>query len=192
MSLASKAVAVVVLGVVLASSATAQEAGEASLIGERVRARHCNASGKKSPDGRGPCFRTEGQVLAVTPDVLRIQQPKGTVRDVPRAEVQRLERFLGSNRSVGRSIGRGALIGGGIGLGLGLALGLAVAAEAGDDTVALLVVGAPLAGGALGALIGAGVGALPKERWTDVAESQWTVTAVGGGGRVGLGLRLAF
>ena len=188
---ALKAATVVVFGLVAGSSAQAQEAAEPrSLVGERVRVRHCNASGRKSPDGRGPCFRTEGDVLAVTPDILRVEQSKSTVRDVPRAEVQRLERLLGTSRS----IGRGALIGGGVGAGLGLLFGVLAAAEeqAADDAVAVLVVGAPLAVGAVGALIGAGIGALPKERWTDVAEDRWKVTAVGGGGRVGLGLRMVF
>ncbi len=184
-----KAAMVFVFGLVTASSAQGQEAAETqSLIGERVRVRHCNASGRKSPDGKGPCFRTEGDVLAVTPDILRVEQPKGAVRDVPRAEVQRLERFLGTSRNTGR----GALIGGGIGAGVGLLMGAAVDAAGGDDAVGAFVVGAPLVGGALGALIGAGVGLLPKEQWTDVAEGQLAVPVVGGGGRVGLGLRLAF
>ena len=184
-----RAAIAVAFGLVAGSSAQAQAAAEeASLIGERVRVRYCNADGRKSADGKGPCYRTEGQLLALAPDVLRVQPSTGLAREISRAEVERLERFLGTSRSAGR----GALIGGGIGLGLGLLLGVAVAGEAGDDAVAAFVVGAPLAGGALGALIGAGIGALPKERWTDVAEDQWTVVAVGGGGRVGFGLRLAF
>jgi len=189
-SVVLKAATVFVFGLVTASPAQGQEAAETQpLIGERVRVRHCNASGRKSPDGKGPCFRTEGDLLAVTPDLLRVEPPKGAVRDVPRAEVQRLERFLGTRRNTGR----GALIGGGIGAGLGLLFGVLVAAEEqAADAVAALVVGAPLAAGAVGALIGAGIGALPKERWTDVAEDRWKVTAVGGGGQVGLGLRMAF
>ena len=182
------AASAVALGLVLASSAKAQEAGDASLIGERVRARHCNASGQKSPDGTGPCYRTEGHVLAVTPDILRVEQSKGTVRDVPHAEVQRLERFLGTSRSTGR----GALIGGGVGLGLGLALGIGVASEAGGDNVCPFVIGAPLVGAALGALIGAGIGWLPREKWADVSNDQLRVSVVGAGGRVGMALGLAF
>ncbi len=127
-------------------------------------------------------------MLAVTPDILRVEQPKGAVRDVPRAEVQRLERFLGTSRNTGC----GALIGGGIGAGFGLLLSVLLLAEEENDGAGPFIIGAPLVGGALGALIGAGIGALPKERWTDVAEDRWKVTAVGGGGQVGLGLRMAF
>ena len=189
MSPVLKAGAAIVFGFVVTSSAHAQEAGAgASLIGDRVRVRHCNGSQRKAPDGSGPCFRTEGRLVAVTADALRVERSAGSEREIPHSEVQRFERSLGSARRVGR----GALIGGGIGLGLGLVLGVAVAAAAGDDAVAAFVVGVPLVGGAFGALIGAGIGALPKERWADIAADQWAVTAVGGGGRVGLGLRLAF
>jgi hypothetical protein len=178
------AVAVVVLGFALASSAQAQEPEDASLVGARVRVRYCNASGRKSADGKGPCYRTEGQLLAITPDALRVQPSKGTVCDFLRADVTRLEQFLGTSQNTGR----GALIGGGIGLGVGLLMGIAVGASAGDDAVAAVVVGAPLVGGAVGALIGAGLGSLPKERWKDFAEDTLTVAV----GRVGLGLRVAF
>jgi phage tail tape-measure protein len=168
------AVAVVVLGFALASSAQAQEPEDASLVGARVRVRYCNASGRKSADGKGPCYRTEGQLLAITPDALRVQPSKGTVCDFLRADVTRLEQFLGTSQNTG--------------LGVGLLMGIAVGASAGDDAVAAVVVGAPLVGGAVGALIGAGLGSLPKERWKDFAEDTLTVAV----GRVGLGLRVAF
>lgn len=145
MSIVLQAAAVVVLWLALASSAQAQEPEDASLVGARVRVRYCNASGRKSADGKGPCYRTEGQLLASTPDALRVQPSNGTVRDVPRAEVTRLELSLGTRRSTGR-----------------------------------------------GALIGGGIGWLPREKWKDVAEDQVTVAVVGRDGRVGLGLRVAF
>ena len=183
------AATVIALGFVVASSAQAQEAADTrSMVGERVRVRHCNASGRKSTDGSGPCYRTEGDVLAITPDALRVQPPKGTVREIPRAEVQRLERFLGTTRSTGR----GALVGGGIGLGFGLLLSVAVLAQDENDGAGPFIIGAPLVGAALGGLIGAGIGWLPRERWTDVRDDQLAVALVGGGGRVGLGLRVAF
>jgi hypothetical protein len=184
-----RAAIAVAFGLVAGSSAQAQAAAEeASLIGERVRVRYCNADGRKSADGKGPCYRTEGQLLALAPDVLRVQPSKGLAREISRAEVERLERFLGTSRSTGR----GALTGGGIGLGFGLLFSVLLLAEEENDGAGPFIIGAPLVGGAVGALIGAGIGALPKERWTDVAEDQWTVAVVGGGGRVGLGLRLAF
>jgi len=179
-----------VLGLVLPASAMAQVPAEsASLIGQRVRVQHCNASGWQSPDGGAPCYRSEGNLLAVTPGALHVQLREGLVREIPRVEVQRFERSLGSKRSTGRD----ALIGGGVGLGLGLLMGVAVASEAGDDPVAPFVVGAPLVGGAVGALIGAGIGSLSREeKWMSVADEELAVVVVGGLGTVGLGLRLAF
>jgi len=179
----------ITLGIALTSSAHAQETGPTSLIDQRVRVSHCAAAGTRSGNGRGPCQRTVGDLLAVTADALRIRVSADSARVVPRADLRRLERSTGARRRVGR----GTLVGAGIGLGLGLGLALAVASESYDDDVGAFVLLTPVAGAAVGSLLGAGVGALiVSERWTRVPTDVMAVAGVRARGRVDVGLRVPF
>ena len=130
-----------------------------------------------------------GVLAAVDSDTLLVDTLRVALASVTWLEVSR-----GQKSAIGKGAGIGFLVGAGLGAGVGFAFGKALEdIDACDCHPAMMVVGG-LGVGALGALIGAGVGAATKsERWEEVPLDQLRVSfAPQRNGRFGLSMSLAF
>ena len=175
-----------VLAVAPFSSATTQQQPPPVKPGDRVRIGVCTPV----------CgTRVTGSVLELRSDALLVKSERsGDTLQVALASLGMVEVSRGQKSRVGK----GALIGVLVGVGLGAGVGFAVGKGLEDDNVcdchpAGMAVGG-LGVGALGALIGAGVGAATKsDRWEEVPLDQLRVSFVPQrDGRFGLGLSLRF
>lgn len=164
-----------------------QGQADTALIGERVRVKHCGTTDSTGASTRGPCRRTVGELVAISSDALSVQMSGGEVSEISRAHFRTLERSLGT----GRSTRKGAVTGGAIGLGFGVLISVLVLVEDDNAGAAPVILGSPLVGAAVGGLIGAGIGSLPREKWKRVMMArQVSVAFVGGRGGVGVGARI--
>lgn len=154
-----------------------------SVVGQRVRVRHC--------EGRR-CTAVAGILRDVGTDGLRIEVAPDSVPVVPWEAVQRLDRSLGRHR---RSLG-GLLIGAAIGLGAGLVTGAVVSGGlvcGYDVDCAELLAFSGAMGALAGAVVGAGIGAVVRaESWARVPGAGAAVMPFGGRGQIGLVARAPF
>lgn len=142
--------------------------------------------------------RYQGTVERVTPDTLVVTAP-GRSDAIPRAEVRRLDRFIGRSPR-----GRAILLGAGGGLVGGTLLGLAASHRVGSDCGDLdgcdpserdgVIQGALVAEGAvIGALVGAMVGpAFRRTHWENAAEAFPVAAGLAPGGGIAARVVLKF
>jgi hypothetical protein len=131
--------------------------------------------------GRGAAW-IEGTYLARVDDSLRLTQPPpGKPLTIAVARLSDLQVSQGRVSRTGHGAAVGAAVGGGAGLILGI-VALAEGCEGGFPSTCIITptevaVGAPLVFGALGAGLGAAIGAAShRERWTPVAGVGTNVT----------------
>ena len=130
-----------------------------SIVGQRARLRQATAG--------SPMVESIGIVQDLTPDSIRLDRDRG-VRTAALSPTVRLEISRGVRANTGRGAWIGALIGG---LGMGT-LG-ALSCDGRGNIVSFsssdCAKGGALLGGAAGALLGLGIGALVRtERWEEV------------------------
>ncbi len=145
--------------------AVAQEAVLPVEPGDRVRVTfHAERDGE-----RGERYRWTGEIRELRGDTLLFYYPETeAVVPLPFATLDRLELSTGRVRPVGRSV----LIGAGVGAAVASApLVFALAADGcAECTIPpyVFIIGFAAVGAGFGALVGLGIGLIPRERWETV------------------------